>query len=73
MTAPVDVVVRTCSTCPYYSKVESACRRHAPHIWPLNMNAKGEVQSFSGWPTVRDSNWCGEHPLNRAMATVGME
>ena len=38
-----------CKTCMYY--INSRCRRHAP--------------TMQGYPAVFESDWCGDHKLNK--------
>ena len=60
-----------CQTCQYYDRKKAAggsapswgqCRRSAPQLSPVNVNAKSYM--IEGvWPTVRDDDWCGEWKL----------
>ena len=60
-----------CQTCQYYDRRKAAagsapnsgqCRRAAPHLSPVSVNAKS-YQIEGVWPTVRDDDWCGEWKL----------
>jgi len=60
-----------CQTCQFYDRRKAnggsapsagQCRRSAPHLSPVSVNAKS-YQIEGVWPTVRDDDWCGEWKL----------
>jgi len=66
----IEVPIRTCSTCPYFSRVESQCRVEAPRVFPVGQSEQGQLMWASTWPPVREGNWCARHPGNHGMGLV---
>lgn len=55
----------TCSSCPYYSALETQCRRNPPTAFPFP-GAMGNIQVTAIFPPAQPSMWCGEHPERKA-------
>ena len=65
------MVNRTCETCRYgdfgYSGHEGLCRRSAPIIVLASPNTDPHPMTL--WPTVKVSDWCGEHQLKNSVGS----
>src|SRR4051794_37151366 len=46
----------TCETCAYFLDGPGRCRRHPPTVFA----APDPRGSYTHWPEVRKSDWCGE-------------
>jgi len=51
-----------CSTCEYFEPADTTCRIRSPVVVLAPVSAPVFHQSdlVSGWPTVKDTDWCGE-------------
>ena len=51
-----------CSICAYFEgeDKEGSCRRCAPQPAQLNPNPAVNKSTASAWPTVKQSDWCGD-------------
>lgn len=50
----------TCSTCRFFSALDSQCRRNPPTPFPIP-NQLGQVSVVSIYPPTQPQSWCGEH------------